>query len=110
MNFETPLQKGILIKRYKRFLADVETNKGILTMHCPNTGAMTSCKTPGNIIYYSKSPNKKRKYPHTFELYVNEDGEFVGINTHRANKIIEEALIKNQISGLESCLPVRRTL
>ncbi|VEB74083.1 Sugar fermentation stimulation protein A [Providencia rustigianii] len=69
MEFIPPLQSAILIKRYKRFLADVVTSEGKeMTIHCANTGAMTGCATPGDTIWYSTSDNPKRKYPHSWEL------------------------------------------
>ena len=69
MQFSPPLQRATLIQRYKRFLADVITPDGTeLTLHCPNTGAMTGCATPGDTVWYSTSENTKRKYPHTWEL------------------------------------------
>ena len=69
MQFDPPLQPAILLKRYKRFLADVVTPDGReLTLHCPNTGAMTGCAVPGDTVWYSTSDNAKRKYAHTWEL------------------------------------------
>lgn len=66
MKFSPALQPATLIQRYKRFLADVITPEGeTLTLHCPNTGAMTGCATPGDTVWYSTSENTKRKYPHT---------------------------------------------
>lgn len=66
MKFSPALQRATLIQRYKRFLADVVTPEGeTLTLHCPNTGAMTGCATPGDTVWYSTSGNTKRKYPHT---------------------------------------------
>ena len=66
MKFSPALQHATLIQRYKRFLADVVTPEGEpLTLHCPNTGAMTGCATPGDTVWYSTSENTKRKYPHT---------------------------------------------
>ena len=69
MQFLPPLRPARLIKRYKRFLADVITPDGeALTLHCPNTGAMTGCATPGDTVWYSTSESKTRKYPHTWEV------------------------------------------
>ena len=69
MNFEAPLQSGILLKRYKRFLADVKLDSDeIITIHCPNTGSMKNCKEPGSRVWFSTSENKKRKYPHTWQF------------------------------------------
>ncbi|MDP7146842.1 MAG: DNA/RNA nuclease SfsA, partial [Pseudomonadales bacterium] len=64
--FSEPLAKGVLLKRYKRFLADVRTTGGrVLTIHCANTGSMKNCADSGSNIWFSLSSNKKRKYPHT---------------------------------------------
>jgi sugar fermentation stimulation protein A len=81
-----------LLRRYKRFLADVETASGALvTVHCPNTGAMTGCAEPGSQAWISTSPNDKRKYPHTLELVQTPDG-IVSVNTGRANALVREAI------------------
>lgn len=93
MQFQSPLQSGLLIKRYKRFLADVELPSGeVITIHCPNTGAMTGCAEPGSLVYFSQSDNPKRKIPWTWEISLNDQGHWIGINTHNANKLVEEAL------------------
>lgn len=107
MKFTPALQQGILLKRYKRFLADIETADGsMLTLHCPNTGSMLNCKEPGWRVWYSTSDNPKRKYRCTWELVENEDGELIGINTGRANQLVEEALqtgIVDELNGYETC-------
>jgi len=93
MEFSPSLLRGTLIKRYKRFLADVELDDGTLvTAHCPNTGAMTGCAQPGYTVYLSESNNPKRKLKYTWELAQTFDGHFIGINTHNANKLVAEAL------------------
>ena len=97
MNFDTPLIHGTLIKRYKRFLADVKLdNNKIITAHCPNTGTMLSCSTPGSAVCLSTSDNPKRKYPHTLEM-VQDNNTWVGVNTSRTNKLVIEAIEKGQI-------------
>lgn len=101
MKFDPLLQPATLIKRYKRFLADIELPNGdITTIHCPNTGAMTGCAEPGFKVWYSVSNNPKRKYPGTFELAQNNQGHFIGINTGRANHLVVEAIKNNLITEL----------
>lgn len=94
MRFETKLIKGTLIKRYKRFFADVQLENGeIVTAHCPNTGAMTGCAIAGSIVYLSEHNNPKRKLKYSWEIVVNAQDEWIGVNTGRANKLVEEALL-----------------
>ena len=93
MQFSSPLLRGTLIKRYKRFFADVLLDDGrTVTAHCPNTGAMTGCAEPGFTAYLSESDNPKRKLKFTWELAQTPEGDFIGINTHNANKLVAEAL------------------
>ena len=101
MQFNPPLQSAILIKRYKRFLADVVTPDGrVLTLHCPNTGAMTGCDTPGDTGWYSTSDNPKRKYAHTWELTQTQRGAIICVNTLRANILAKEAILAGNIVEL----------
>ena len=101
MLFNPPLQSAILIKRYKRFLADVVTPDGReLTLHCPNTGAMTGCATPGDTVWYSTSDNPKRKYAHTWELTQTQRGAIICVNTLRANILAKEAILAGNIVEL----------
>ncbi len=101
MQFKSPLIPGTLIKRYKRFFADVRLADGqVVTAHCPNTGAMTGCAEPGYRVYISASDNPKRKLAYTWELVQTPDGHYIGVNTHNANKLIEEALNKRAIADL----------
>ncbi|MBT0587686.1 DNA/RNA nuclease SfsA [Alteromonas oceanisediminis] len=109
MHFKAPLLRGTLIKRYKRFFADVELTDGtVVTAHCPNTGAMTHCAEPGFTAYVSESTNPKRKLKYTWELAQNHKKEWIGINTHRANKLVEEALLARHIEPLAGFAQVRR--
>jgi sugar fermentation stimulation protein A len=86
------LHMATLIRRYKRFLADVEMPDGSTrTVHCPNTGSMRTCGQAGDTIYLSHHPGKGRKYEYCWELTQTPQG-FVGINTHLPNKLVEEAL------------------
>ena len=109
MQFEQPLIAGRLIKRYKRFLADVVLDTGEeVTAHCPNTGAMTHCQGEGWRVWLSKSTNPKRKLAYTWELTVNTDGHFIGVNTQRANALVDEALENKKLSTLEGYTNRRR--
>ncbi|QDP00130.1 DNA/RNA nuclease SfsA [Thalassotalea sp. PS06] len=107
MQYPKPLESATLIKRYKRFLADIELNDGsLITIHCPNTGAMTGCAEPGFTVWYSTSESKTRKYPHTFELAQNNLGHWVGVNTSLANKLVVEAIkngVIDELSGYQNC-------
>ncbi len=101
MQFIPALQPAVLIQRYKRFLADVITPEGeTLTLHCPNTGAMTGCATPGDTVWYSTSLNAKRKYPHTWEVTQTGAGAFICVNTLRANQLVKEAIELDAITEL----------
>jgi sugar fermentation stimulation protein A len=101
MQFDPPLKSATLIKRYKRFLADVTLPDGSeTTIHCANTGAMTGCATPGDKIWYSQSDNPKRKYPLSWELTETQRGYHICVNTMRANQLAVEAIKQNRISEL----------
>lgn len=103
LNYDPPLSRGRLVKRYKRFLADVTASNGRhLTMHCPNTGAMTGCAEPGSRVWYSTSTTKSRKYPHTLEIIETSAGHRVGINSALANTIVEEALRVGRLPELDA--------
>ncbi|ACS86595.1 DNA/RNA nuclease SfsA [Musicola paradisiaca] len=108
MEFSPRLQAATLIKRYKRFLADVITPAGdTLTLHCPNTGAMTGCATPGDTVWYSTSDNPKRKYPHTWELTETAQGDWICVNTLRANVLVQEMLRARLIPTLADYTELR---
>jgi sugar fermentation stimulation protein A len=98
---------GTLVKRYKRFLADVVTSQGeTITVHCPNTGAMTGCVDPGSRVHYSQSENPKRKYPCTLEFVETPNG-LVSVNTGRANTLVGEALAQGKIQPLSEFLDIK---
>lgn len=102
MRYEPPLERGTLLRRYKRFLADVRREDGgVMTIHCPNTGSMKNCGSAGDEMWYSTSDNPKRKYAHTWELVRTSRGHYIGINTGRANEIIKLALAAGKIPGLD---------
>jgi sugar fermentation stimulation protein A len=95
-----PVIFGTLIKRYKRFLADVELEDGrVITAHCPNTGRMTLCAEPGWRVALSESQNPKRKYRYTWEL-VHNGTCWICVNTGRANEMAFEAISKGGIPEL----------
>ena len=97
MKYTPALQPATLLKRYKRFLADLQLNDGTeFTAHCANTGKMTGCAEPGFNAFYSTSDNSKRKYPHSLELTQNTLSQLICVNTAVANKVVEEA-INNQV-------------
>ena len=90
-----PLQSGRLLKRYKRFMADIELDSGeIITAHCPNTGPMTGVYIQGNRVMVSKSDNPKRKLAYTWELIeVDDNGPtWVGVNTALPNRVVKSVL------------------
>ncbi|MBU0484340.1 MAG: DNA/RNA nuclease SfsA [Proteobacteria bacterium] len=92
MNFAQKLQPVILVRRYQRFLADVElADHSIITVHCPNSGSMLGCQTPGLAAMISRSANPNRKYPHTLEM-VRVNQTWIGINTSLTNRLVKEAI------------------
>ena len=106
---QPPLLPATLIKRYKRFLADVTLADGqLLTVHCPNTGAMTGCAEPGYEVWLSTSDNAKRKYPHTWELARNKQGDWISIHSAKANQLAQEAIEQGLIEPLKGYDHIRR--
>lgn len=93
------LHEATLLRRYKRFLADLKRGDETFTAHCPNTGAMTGCAEPGATAWYSLSDNPKRKYPATFEMVQTPQG-LCSVNTGRANALVGEAIRCGVIEGL----------
>lgn len=92
---------GRLIRRYKRFLADIRLDDGeIITVHCPNTGSMKNCIEVGAEVWLSRSDNPSRKYPFTWELTRSSRGHYIGINTGRANTIVKKAILDNKVVEL----------
>jgi sugar fermentation stimulation protein A len=101
MQFDPPLKSATLIKRYKRFLADIILPDGEqTTIHCANTGAMTGCATPGDTVWYSQSDNPKRKYPFSWEITATASGDHICVNTIRANQLAVEAIEQQSITEL----------
>ena len=100
MQFEKPLTKATLVKRYKRFLADVVLDTGEeVTAHCANTGSMKTCGAPGDTVWLSHNPSPKRKLAYSWEFTEVSTG-YVGINTALPNKLVFEAIEKSQIKEL----------
>ena len=91
MKFTNTLIKGKLIKRYKRFFIDIKVNNSTLTAHCPNTGSMMGLLDEGNETWISKNDDPKRKLKYTLEI-IKSKNKLVGVNTHRANRIVEHGL------------------
>ncbi len=93
MNFSDALISGTLLRRYKRFLADVELGNGCrVTAHCANPGAMTGLSKPGLQVWLLHRPSPRRKLKYSWELVETEDGALVGVNTLNPNRIVHEAL------------------
>ncbi len=108
MKFVPPLVKATLLKRYKRFLADVEINGSAITVHCPNTGSMRNCLVEGSECWLWDAQNPKRKYRYGLELVTTTTGDLAGINTLRANPLVEEAILAGRIPELSGCQNLKR--
>lgn len=92
MNLPAPLFSGRLLRRYQRFLAEVELDDGrIVIAHTPNTGSMLQCAIPGYRVLISAATNPERKLPWTLEL-IQVNGHWVDTHTHRTNRVVEEGL------------------
>ena len=101
------LIEGRLLKRYKRFLADVELADGrVVTVHCPNSGSMKGCAVPGSPVWLSTSANPDRKYPHTWEL-ASVAGCMIGLNTGLPNRLTREAIEDGTVAELQGYQTIR---
>lgn len=108
MKFEQSLVSGKLLRRFKRFMANIELDSGkIITAHCPNSGSMKSCVTPGWRVMLSQSPNPKRKYKYTWEM-IHNGKCWIGINTNIPNVITAEAIAMGKIPELRGYVTIRR--
>jgi sugar fermentation stimulation protein A len=112
MRFPSPLVRGRLKQRYKRFLADVVLDTGEhITAACPNTGAMVGLAAPGSIVWLSRSEAVTRKYPHTWEMVEADLGggqTLVGINPMQPNRLVAEAIAAGAIKKLTGYETARR--
>jgi len=108
MRFRSALVEGRLIRRYKRFLADVQLQgAGVVTAACPNTGSLMGCCDAGNRVWLSESASVTRKYRHTWEL-VQVGEVLVGINTGLPNALVAEAIADGTITELSGYSTVRK--
>ncbi len=107
LEFPQPMVPAKLIRRYKRFLADVELDDGsVITVYCPNTGAMTGCAEPGWRVWLSKSDSTKRKYAHTWELVETDQG-LTCVHSSLANKVVGLALDNDAVAELQGYSDIR---
>ena len=112
MQFPSPLVRGTLLQRYKRFLADVRLDSGeTITATCPNTGSMLGLTAPGTRVWLSTSDKPTRKYRHTWEMLEVDIGRgpgLVGINTGHPNRLVAEAIAQGRLEALASYGSLRR--
>jgi sugar fermentation stimulation protein A len=107
MHFPSKLVEGRLIRRYKRFLADIQLADRVVTAACPNTGSMMGCLEAGNRVWLSESDSATRKYRHTWEI-VEVGKVLVGINTGLPNALVAEAIADGTIAELAGYPALRR--
>lgn len=107
--FSQPLLGGTLIRRYKRFLADIRLDDGReLTLHCPNTGSMKNCGEPGSRVWIDLHQRPGRKLPGTWELVETAPGELACVHSARANAVVAAALAESLITPLAGYPDIRR--
>ncbi len=106
MEFTNTLIKGNLVKRYKRFFADIKLNKKIITAHCPNTGSMMGLLDKDRDVWVSRNNNPKRKLKFTLEI-IKAKSNLVGVNTHFANKIVYDGLSNNLFDEFKKCESIK---
>ncbi len=98
--FWPKLTRGVLVRRYKRFLADVRLQDGrTITVHCPNSGSMATCSEPGRTVYLSRSDNPVRRFPYTWEM-IRMPTSLVCVNTLLTNKLVRQAAMSGFIEAL----------
>ena len=107
MKFTNTLIKGKLIKRYKRFFIDIKVNNSTVTAHCPNTGSMLGLLDKDNEVWISKVDDPNRKLKFTLEI-IKVKKSLIGVNTHRANRIVEHGLENKLINEFKSIKNIKR--
>ncbi len=107
MKFSSPLVPGRLLRRYQRFLADVEVDGRIVTAHCPNSGSMKTCLEPGGEVWLSRSDNPKRRLAYTWEL-ARLGGAMVFLHPAASNQLVAEAITASRIPALSGYASLRR--
>ena len=107
MLYSRKLVEGRLIRRYKRFLADIQLPDGVITAACPNTGSLMGCCEAGSRVWLSESDSATRKYRHTWEL-IEVGKVMVGINTGLPNALVSEAIANGTIGELSGYASIRR--
>ena len=111
MKYSSELIPATLIRRYKRFLADVVLEGGdgeVVTVHTPNTGAMLGCAQPGSRVWLRDSGNPDRKYRLGWEVSTSDTGALVGVNTHLANQLVREGIESGVITELQGYQSIRQ--
>ena len=106
MKFTNTLLKGKLHRRYKRFFADIEVNNKTVIAHCPNTGSMMGLLDQGNEAWISEHDDPRRKLKFTLEM-IKVKKRIIGVNTHRANRIVEHALENKLIKEFRTVKDIR---
>jgi sugar fermentation stimulation protein A len=102
------LIRGTLVKRYKRFLAEIKLENGdTITAHCPNSGRMTSCSEPGRPVYVSANDSPRRKLKYTWEI-IDMPDSLVGVNTQIPNRLVYSTLKAGVIKGFDGYCTIRQ--
>ncbi len=108
MEFTSPLLRGRLLRRYKRFFADIELDdKRLITAHCPNTGSMKTCADEGAVVWVQGHSDPKRRLAYTWEFTASA-GALIGINTQRTNALVAEALGRGLLPELAGYTSIQR--
>ena len=107
MRIGSPLIEGRLVRRYKRFLADIETEGGLVTAHCPNTGSLLGCVPDGARVVLRDSRDPTRKLRYTFQT-VEVEGTWVNVDTSLPNAVVAEAIERGRVGGLRGYSSLRR--